>query len=202
MDTKNITVNDIEFKFLRLDREIDQYVFEADDIRFYINKNLSRDSAATELMQQYVVGVQNKAVDEFKADLYDAKLFRSGEEIDIGKLYVENLSDSGYEVNVISPELSTTQHDCICLYQKGEFVASKDIKNILQERGKNIIIEETIKNEPYTIHEALKAIDIPLSVLLRITAQREDKLQAALEIVVYANIIQKWALEHALSLNF
>lgn len=56
-----------------------------------------------------------------------------------------------------------------------------------------------IENEPYTIQEALKALDVPLAVLLRITASKESKHRAALEMIAYLNIASKWAIEHAIS---
>lgn len=56
-----------------------------------------------------------------------------------------------------------------------------------------------IKNEPYTIQEAIAALDTPLRTILRITSSTAEQHDAALEILVLANIISKWALVHAIA---
>ena len=61
-------------------------------------------------------------------------------------------------------------------------------------------IEPEIKNEPYTIQEALKAIEGLLPQALRITATKEEKMSIFKELLVLTDITQKWVIEHLISL--
>lgn len=50
-----------------------------------------------------------------------------------------------------------------------------------------------------TITEAVESLTEPISVILRITATKEAKRSAAMDVAILANIITKWALQHLLS---